>query len=136
MRAAAGALLAAAAVAAGCASNTDTRTTPVAAVKPYAMTPTRACLRADGATVSAVRPSDRRLQAFGDLAQRNSIEARSTRGLVALAFTRSDRDAQLLAELLRVPKDPYRLLVRRNAVVFALRSAPRAMALALGCLRS
>ena len=82
--------------------------------------------------VSKVRSTDPRLRALGDLAQKTSLQARREGETIGLAFG----DTRLLASLLRVPNDPYRLEVRRNALLM-YRPAARRQATALrGCLRS
>jgi hypothetical protein len=85
--------------------------------------------------VGPVRPSDTRLRALRDLAQKTSVQARVGRDVVGLAFTRTASEAQFLAELLEVQKDPYRLSRRRN-VVLLYRPAPSGARTAVGaCLR-
>jgi hypothetical protein len=98
----------------------------------YALGPTRRCLEDAGFAVSKVRSADPRLRALGDLAQRTSLEARRDGKTLGLAFG----DTRLLASLLRVPNDPYRLEVRRNAVLMYRPSARDAATLLRGCLRS
>jgi hypothetical protein len=86
--------------------------------------------------VSKIGESDRRLKALGDLAQRTSIEARTQRGVVGVAFAKSHGAAELLAELLREPDDTYRILLRRNVVLLARRANGDALVRVVGCLRS
>lgn len=114
-------------------AGTGAATTPTPAPN-FTLSATRRCLAAHGATVTNVRPTDSRLKAFRDLAQRNSLEAGTARGSVAIAFATSDGNAELLAELLRVPKDSYRIVVRRNVVLYA-RKRSRAVTTGLACLR-
>jgi hypothetical protein len=106
-------------------------TTPPAP-QAYALGPTRRCLEDAGFAVSKVRSADPRLRALGDLAQRTSLEARRGGQTLGLALG----DTRLLASLLRVPNDPYRLEVRRNAVLMYRPSARDAATLLRGCLRS
>lgn len=111
---------------------TDDTSPTLAPAPPFALAPTRRCLRAAGFTVTTIQSSDPRLRALADLAQRTSLEARRGRHALGLAFG----DTRLLSSLLRVPNDPYRLEVRRNALLM-YRSAARSEAAALrGCLRS
>jgi hypothetical protein len=98
---------------------------------PYSLAATRRCLRGAGFAVSKVRSQDPRLRALGDLAQRTSLELRRGGQTLGVAFG----DTQLLADLLRVPDDPYRLEVRRNALLMYPPSARAAAALLRGCLR-
>jgi hypothetical protein len=98
---------------------------------PYSLAATSRCLRGAGFAVSKVRSQDPRLRALGDLAQRTSLELRREGQTLGVAFG----DTQLLAELLRVPDDPYRLEVRRNALLMYRPSARAAAALLRGCLR-
>ena len=72
-----------------------------------------------GFAVSKVRSTDPRLRALGDLAQRTSLELRLGR---ADSGPRLRRHATALG-LLRVPNDPYRLEVRRNALLMYRRLA-------------
>lgn len=119
---------------AGCREQEDAAqaTTGRSPARPYALAPTRRCLRSRGASVSKVRSTDPRLRALGDLAQRTSfqIELRGMR--LGLAFG----DARLLASLLRVPDDPYRIEVRRNALLMYRPAARRQAAVVRACLRS
>jgi hypothetical protein len=108
---------------------TAASTAPPAEV-PFRLGPTRRCLRSAGFEVSGVRSANPRIRALGDLAQQTSLELRLDGQVVGLALG----DARLLAQLLAVPNDPYRLEVRRNAVLLF---SPRARAeaeLARACL--
>ena len=109
-----------------------TTTTGPRPARPYALAPTRSCLHTAGAAVSPVRSTDPRLQALGDLAQRTSLEVRLDGDTMGLAFG----DTRLLESLLRVPDDPYRLEVRRNALLMYEPAARDAAAVVRGCLRS
>jgi hypothetical protein len=111
-------------------ATTPTRTS-AAPARPYALAPTRKCLVAAGFRVGPVGRPNPRLQALGDLAQRASLAARSGGKVVGLALG----DAQLLAELLAVPRDPYTIETRRNAVLLYLPSARRQAAAVRACLR-
>lgn len=116
-------------------AQTDTSGPAVTAPTPppaYALEPTRRCLRDAGFAVSKVRSTDPRLRALGDLAQRTSLEARRGGQTLGLALG----DTRLLASLLRVPNDPYRLEVRRNALLMYRPSARAAATILRGCLRS
>jgi hypothetical protein len=113
----------------------DTSGSAVTAPTPppaYALEPTRRCLQDAGFAVSKVRSADPRLRALGDLAQRTSLEARRGGQTLGLALG----DTRLLASLLRVPNDPYRLEVSRNAILMYRPSARDAATLVRGCLRS
>ena len=128
----------AAVLAAGCGGATGTATaTRAEATKPpphYTLTATSRCLKRRGAKVGPVRPRDSRLRQLHDLAQRNSIEADFAFGRVGLAFSKTVDDAKLLVELLTVPKDPYRLVRRGNAVLLYRPTHRRAYAAVLACL--
>jgi hypothetical protein len=109
-----------------------TSTTATPPPPPYALGPTRRCLEAAGFAVAPVRPSDPRLRALRDLAQRTSLQAGRDGRTLGLAFG----DAELLASLLEVPNDPYRLEVRRNALLMYRPLAKREAAVLRSCLRS
>jgi hypothetical protein len=94
-----------------------------------------ACLRRGGVTVGPVRPANSRFRALRDLAQRTSLEARLRGDAVALAFGQTEADAELLVELLRVPRDPYRLVRRRNVVFLQRPGTGPARTAVAGCLR-
>ncbi len=55
-------------------AKTGPTTTSPPPPSPYELAPTRRCLRSAGVEVSAVRSTDSRLRALGDLAQRTSLE--------------------------------------------------------------
>ena len=107
----------------------------VATSGPYSLIATKRCLQLRSFRVTAVPRADRQKQAFRDLAQRTSIEAslRSTR--VDLAFTHSNIDANLLAELLRPPQGPYVVRVVKNAVVMYRLGGQAGYAKVTRCLR-
>jgi hypothetical protein len=86
--------------------------------------------------VGAVRPTNRRLKALHDLAQKTSREARYRGAVVGFAFERSLSGADLLYELLQVPKDPLRLEQRRNVVLLSPKKPSRLRTIVLGCLRA
>ncbi len=109
------------------ATTTEPRKNPAR----YALGPTRSCLEERGAAVSPIRPADPQLRALRDLAQRTSLEVRFRGETVGLAFG----DAKLLAELLRVPDDPYLVDVRRNAVLMYRPSARAEARVVQSCLR-
>lgn len=98
----------------------------------YAIEPTRRCLRSTGAAVSAIRSTDPRLRALGDLAQRTSLEVRLDGRPLGVAFG----NAELLESLLRVPDDPYRLEVRGNVLLMFRPTARVQAGVVRGCLRS
>lgn len=98
---------------------------------PYALAPTRRCLHSAGFAVSSISSADPRLRALGDLAQRTSLELGRDGRTLGLALG----DARLLESLLRVPDDPYRLEVRRNALLMFRSGDQDQAALVRGCLR-
>ena len=106
-------------------------TTDSAPAPPYALGPTRRCLRSAGFTVSAIRSDDPRLRALGDLAQRTSLELTRDGHTLGLAFG----DTRLLESLLRVPNDLYRLEVRRNALLMYRPGALADAVVVRRCLR-
>lgn len=83
----------------------------------YRKAPTVSCLRGKNVAVAAIKPSDRRLRALRDLAQKTSWQATLRKGVVGVAIGRNANDAELLVELLSVPNDRYRLERRANAVL-------------------
>lgn len=137
------ALAAAAAAAGGCSGGggsgsgsgvpTATGGPPVRAAR-YALRPTAACLTRDGARVASVARDDPRKRALADLAQRRSVEVRYGRRSTLLAFTPSPSHAALVAEVLRVPGNPYVVRVRRNVVTMYLPGARPAATRAARCL--
>ena len=100
------------------------------------MTATTRCLVRKGAKVSPVPRTNARLRALHDLAQRNSIQAKIASHAVGVAFTKSVSAAGLLAELLAVPKDPYHVVLRRNALLMFRPADRPAFDAAVACLRS
>lgn len=122
--------LAAAVIAGGIASGATGTTPPT-----YSLSATSKCLARHGAKVGPVKPRDSRLRALRDLAQRNSIEADFKAGRVGIAFSKSTDDAKLLVELLTVPKDPYRLVRRNNAVLLYKPKDRAAYSVAVACLK-
>ena len=125
------AVAAAAAVAVGCGASASSEATSAH----YTLAATKRCLVAHGAKVGPVRPHDARLRQLHDLAQKTSIEASIKSGRVGIAFSKSDSDARLLVELLVVPKDPYRVVAKANAVLMYKPAQRKAYAAALSCLR-
>ena len=109
----------------------STAATTTAPPEPYSLGRTRACARAEGFTVAPVRSTDPRLRALGDLAQQTSFQAERGGMTLGVAFG----DARLLESLLRVPDDPYRLEVRRNALLMYRPAARGQAAVLRGCLR-
>ena len=118
---------------AGSAHNTTTGPSPGAATSAvYSLDATRRCLLQSGFLVGPVGTTDPRLRALGDLAQQASIAVRSGGEVVGLAFG----DAQLLADLLAVPDDPYTIETQGNAVMLYRPAAGRHAAAVRRCLRS
>ena len=102
---------------------------------PYGLQATSRCLsRVPGVSVTKVS-TNRRLRAMRDLAQQTSVVVRFRQHRVGLAVLPNAAQARLLAELLRAPRDPYRIVLRRNALLFFLPSAQVAFELTAGCLR-
>jgi hypothetical protein len=116
-------------------ADTAPRAERATAAVTYAMAPTRRCLVKLGAVVGRVRASDARLRALRDLAQRNSFQAMLGGRTVAMAFGRDVAAAQLLVELLTVPRDPYRLTRRANVVFLYRPRSRQAFSRAASCLR-
>jgi hypothetical protein len=112
------------------AATTAAATPP--SLPPYTLAATRRCLISAGFAVSPIRSDDQRLRALGDLAQRTSLELRLAGQTLGLAFG----DTRLLASLLAVPNDPYRLEVRRNALLMYRPTARREAERVRDCLRS
>lgn len=77
----------------------------------------RRCLGADGIVLGEVVPRDERLQALRDLAQTTSFDATADGRSVSLAILATAGDAELLADLLTVPDDPYQVVVHGNVLV-------------------
>lgn len=101
----------------------------------YRKAPTVACLRQEGVAIAPIKPIDRRLRALRDLAQKTSWQARKGSAVVGASLSRNADDAQFLLELLRVPRDRYRLVARGNAVLLYLPAASGLAAVVRGCLR-
>jgi hypothetical protein len=113
-------------------ATTTARSAPAAAPsRKYTLAATRRCLVAARFRVGPIGKPNPRLQALGDLAQRNSLAARSGGKVVGLAFG----DAELLAELLAVPNDPYTIETRGNALLLFLPSARRQAVAVRACLK-
>jgi hypothetical protein len=110
--------------------------TAAPSVAPYSLNRSTACMAKRGAVVGRVVPTNRRLRALRDLAQKTSRQARLGKVVVGMAFARSTSDASFLVELLRVPKDPLRLEQHRNVVLLSPETPTRARTLVLGCLRA
>jgi hypothetical protein len=138
-RTGAAAMIASAAIAAGYAGGGAIWTAQASAVEKnprYALTPTSRCLKSRGAKVGAVKPSDKRLRALRDFTQRRSIQVVLKGKLVGLAFLDGPGEARILADLLKVPHDPYRLVRRGNALLMYKPSAKKAFDAAASCLRA
>lgn len=112
-----------------------TASPPTARAARYALRPTAACLRRDGAGVESVRPDTPREKAFADVAQRTSIEARYAGRTVLLAFAQSPSQARLLADVLRVPDDRYVIRLRGNVVAMHRRGLGSVARRVETCLR-
>lgn len=106
-----------------------------AAAVQYGLEPTKRCLEGRGAAASEVRPTDERLQALRDLAQRNSFQVTVGAEVVGMAFAASGSDAQLLAELLTVPEDRYRIVTKENVVLIFRSPAEATFRASVECLR-
>lgn len=102
----------------------------------YSLVATKQCLKSRGMSVGPIRRSDARRIALSDLAQRTSFEMRMRRAAVLLAFAKTNPDAEFLAELLRVPRDPYVIRIRANVLLMYRPTAVRAATAATRCLRS
>jgi hypothetical protein len=102
---------------------------------PYALQRTVTCLKHRGAVVGRIIPTNRRLRALRDLAQKTSVQARLRGVVIGLAFARSTSSAGLLFELLTVPRDPLRLEQQRNVILLSPKTARTAHATVVGCLR-
>jgi hypothetical protein len=96
--------------------------------------PVIACLVRAGGRVGPVVPADARLRALRDLAQKTSMQVRIRGVVVGLAFQPDAASAGLLAELLRVPRDPYHLNRRGTVIVLAPRRAPSVHTTVLACV--
>jgi hypothetical protein len=97
----------------------------------YSLAATRRCLDRAGLRVGPVEKTDSRLRALGDLAQRTSISVHADGKVIGVAFG----DAELLAELLAVPNDPYMIETRGNVVLLYLPSAKPQALRVRDCLR-
>jgi hypothetical protein len=138
MRRATWLLIALVALLAGCQTAdqgemSDTEPLDPAAV-PFEQRQTLACLRGTGASVDRLAPSDQELRALRDLAQRKSFRIRASGRRVALAFGRDVAAAQLLEELLAVPRSSYTIVRRGNVVVLYRRGEPPALSSVARCL--
>lgn len=124
---------------AGCGDEPDsshpdgtTTTQQTTTVEPrYSLARTRRCLDDEGLAVQRISGDDPRLQALGDLAQQTSIEVRRDGELVGLALG----DAELLADLLAVPSDPYTIETQGNAVLLYRPAARGVAGVVRRCLR-
>jgi hypothetical protein len=102
----------------------------------FTMSATSRCLARKGAKITPVPRTNPRLRALHDLAQRNSIQVRIAGRAVGVAFSKSESAARLLAELLQVPRDPYHVVLRRNALLMFRTVDRTAFTAAAACLRS
>lgn len=127
-------LLVSAAVAVGSAES-STRSAPATTASVYRLNPTVSCLKGRGVAIRVIDPVDRRLRAMRDLAQKTSRQARKGKQVVGLAFGRTTNDAILLVELLRIPKDVYRLERKENVVLLYRPTASNLRSTVLACLR-
>ena len=105
---------------AGCTDD-DTPTTATQsenpAAVPFSRSETLACLRSEGATVDALRPSDQQRRALRDLAQGRAMEVHLDGAIIPVAFAHDVAAAELLVELLTVPDSAYEIVRRGNVVV-------------------
>lgn len=92
------------------------------------------CLERRRLSVDRRLPTDPRLRALRDLAQRTSVVVQVRRAQVGLAVASGISEAELLVELLRAP-GPYRILRRRNAVVVYRRAQASEALEITRCLR-
>lgn len=115
----------------------STGTFPAAASAPTAPSPiytasaTRRCLLTRNAQMTPIRARTGRLRQLADLAQRTSFEVRLRGRTIGLAFG----NTRLLADLLVVPNDPYRIETRGNALLMYLPAARAQAAVVRACLR-
>ncbi len=108
--------------------------TASAAAPPYSLQSTTRCLQRRGMTIDRKPPTDPRLRALRDLAQRNSLVVRSNGQAVGIAVTRGAPEAALLRELLRAPGQ-HEVTLRRNAVFVFRPAAEATFDIAEACLR-
>jgi hypothetical protein len=101
----------------------------------YSLSATARCLRSHGATVTSVRSTSPRLRALRDAAQRYAREVKLRTATLGLAILPSAGNTTVIAELLAVPRDPYRIVVKRNAIVMYRKADRAAGSMTLGCLK-
>jgi hypothetical protein len=101
----------------------------------YRKAPTVACLRRQKVVVTGIAPADRRLRALRDLAQKTSWQAKLGTRVVGVSLNADTSSAELLEELLRVPRDPYRLERRSNALLLYKPTALPLARIVRTCLR-
>jgi hypothetical protein len=101
----------------------------------YTSVSTSRCLEQRGVTVTEVQPANSRFQALRDLAQQSSLQASVGDESAAIAFTKGAAEAKLLDELLRVPDDPYVVVVEKNVVLLYDPMKDGAFRAAMECLR-
>lgn len=93
------------------------------------------CLRAHGAALAQVPRSNASLRTLHDLAQRRSFVARIGRSSVGIAVLPSAANAQLLAELLVIPRSGYTTSRRQNVILLSRRTDRAAARVATRCTR-
>jgi hypothetical protein len=103
---------------------------------PYSLRASVTCLKQRGAIVTSVKPTNHRLRALRDIAQRTSVQIRIGRAVAGLAVGKSTSEGALLYELLQVPNDPLRLERRRNVVLLSPTWARAARLTIIDCLKT
>ena len=86
--------------------------------------------------MTSVKPTNLRLRALRDIAQKTSAEVKIRGATVALAFGHSTSDGALLYELLQIPNDPLHLDRRRNVVLLSPKRASVARLEVIDCLKT
>ena len=108
--------------------------TASATAPPFSLQSTTRCLLRRGMTIDRKPPTDPRLRAVRDLAQRNSVVVRSKGQAVGVAVTRGTPEAALLRELLSAPGQ-HRVTLRRNAVLVFRPASEATFHIVEACLR-
>lgn len=107
-----------------------------AAASPYSRLPTIACLKRRGATVADIGTNDPGLRGLRDLAQRRSVVVRfRDNARVGVAFLPNVAGAELLVELLTVPRAQYAVTSRGNVVIQYRNRDADALSSVVGCLK-
>jgi hypothetical protein len=75
------------------------------------------------------------MRALRDAAQRYAREVRLRKTVLGIAVLPSDGQAKIIAELLVVPRNPFRIVVRRNAIVMYPKGARAAFDISAACLK-